>query len=95
MLKTKIGRVGISRGDRDSKWRPPMGASWIIFLKPPLILDGIFLCDVWSIVQSCRLPMRYFRNFAKAGLNLSQYMVATPESINSTESESSFAAIIQ
>ena len=27
--------------------------------------------------------MRYYRNFAKAGLKLSQYMVATQESINS------------
>ena len=27
--------------------------------------------------------MRYCRNFAKAGLKLSQYMVATQESINS------------
>ena len=34
--------------------------------------------------------VRYFRKFAKAGLNLSQYMVAAPESINS-----SFCSVVE
>ena len=37
----------------------------------------------YSISKSAIQNMRYCRNFAKAGLKLSQYMVATQESINS------------
>ena len=40
-----------------------MEASWVIFLKPPLILDGHMLNDIWTIVQNhvCKLwrsPLR-------------------------------------
>ena len=35
----------------DTKWQPPMGACWVISWKPPLILGGYVLNDIWTIVQ--------------------------------------------
>ena len=53
--------------DRDSKWWCPMGACWVMFLKPPLILDGYMLndlnhsknhvCNLWR--SPCGLPFKH------------------------------------
>ena len=36
---------------QDWRWRRPMVALWVILWRPPLILDGYVMNDIWTIVQ--------------------------------------------
>ena len=37
---------------QDWRWRRPMVALWVILWRPPLILDGYVMNDIWTIVQN-------------------------------------------